>query len=244
MTVRKHLDDLIQKTKNPVAIFDLDGTLFDVTYRSLEILKRFINEPNVKAKYPEQTRLAHKIKHKDFHYSLESTLYHFGFDRYSELSASFVHDAENFWFKHFFTDALLSADVPYPGALQCVRHLYEKGVHIVYLSGRDIPNMSIGTINALESGGFPHTGERISMILKPAYGQDDLLFKKQAVQTISQTGNVIFTIDNEPANVQMFSDSFEHAHHVHFHTLYAKDIPLKGRNLHIAKSFGDLGFHD
>ncbi|MBI3542032.1 MAG: HAD family hydrolase [Deltaproteobacteria bacterium] len=171
MPLRKKLDELVKNVKKPIAIFDLDGTLFDVTYRTMEILKRFIAQPEIRARFPEQVLMASKLRYQDYVYSLDASLTGIGIDRYSEHAAHFLHAAETYWYKHFFTDPLMAADVPYPGALACVRHLRENGAQIVYLSGRDIPNMSQGTIAALEKGGFPHTGHDIVICLKPAYGR-------------------------------------------------------------------------
>ncbi|MEW6058298.1 MAG: HAD family hydrolase [Bdellovibrionota bacterium] len=242
MSFKHELDKRIQASRRPVAIFDLDGTLFDVTYRSMEILKRFLAQPDTRSHFPEQWAAASKLRYQDFLYSLEATLNNIGIDRYSEYAARFLHAAETYWFKHFFTDDFVVHDVPYPGALSCVQSLRQQGVHIVYLSGRDIPNMSRGTLQALENHGFPHQGHGITVCLKPAYGQDDLLFKKQSIETISSEGEVIFTIDNEPANVQMFLERFPEAFHVHFHSLFARPMELRGQHLRVAKSFGELGY--
>lgn len=239
---RQKLDQLISSAKQPVAIFDLDGTVFDVTYRTLEIVKRFIAQPEINSRFPEHVSIARKLKHSSYLYSLEATLNSAGIDRYSEHSAHFLHLAETYWYKHFFTDDLLSADLPYAGALECVRYFHSQGAHVVYLSGRDIPNMSRGTIESLEKHGFPHTGHGVTICLKPAYGQDDLLFKKQSLETISTLGHVVATFDNEPANVKLFIESFPNAINVHFNTLYAKKIDLQGSNLLIIKAFKDLGF--
>jgi hypothetical protein len=102
--------------------------------------------------------------------------------------------------------------------------------------------MSRGTVSSLEKHGFPHTGHNVSIFLKPAYGQDDLLFKRQSLETIAAEGEVIFTIDNEPANVQLFCDTYPEAVHVHFDSHYAKPLSLKGRNLHVVKSFREIGY--
>jgi phosphoglycolate phosphatase-like HAD superfamily hydrolase len=242
MELRSKFDKLLESTKKPVAIFDLDGTVFDVTHRSIEILKQFLEADDIQSKYPEQVLIAKKLRYQDHLYSLEATLNGVGIDRYSEHAAHFLHAAETFWFKHFFRDELLAYDQPYPGALECVKHLHKAGAQIVYLSGRDIPNMSRGTINSLEKHGFPHAGHGVTMCLKPAYGQDDLLFKKQSIETIASEGEVIFTIDNEPANVQMFGERFPKAMNLHFDTLYAKKLELKGSSIHVVKSFSELNF--
>jgi hypothetical protein len=240
---RAKLDKLLKDTAKPVAIFDLDGTVFDVTYRTMEIVRRFIGTPEIRSRFPEQAQAASKLRHQDFLYSLDATLNNVGIDRYSEHAARFLHAAETFWYKHFFTDELLAFDVPYSGSLECVRHVHREGAHVVYLSGRDIPNMSKGTIEALEKHGFPHTGHGITIFLKPAYGMNDLLFKDQTLATIRELGETVFTIDNEPANVGLFCDRFPRALNVHFHSLFAKHAEVRENGAAVVKSFAELGFH-
>lgn len=242
MTIRKKLDAIVAQTSKPVFILDLDGTLFDVVYRTMEIMKRFAAQPEIREKFPEHLGTVNKLRHQDYLYSLEQTLNSVGIDRYSEHNAHFLHAAETFWFKHFFTDDLVLADQPYAGASEFVRHYHREGVQIVYLSGRDIPNMSRGTIECLETHGFPHTGHGVTICLKPAYGQDDLLFKKQSLETIRSLGEVVATFDNEPANVQMFIDNYPNALNFHFVSHYARHLELSGSSLHKIKSFTELEF--
>lgn len=239
---RKKLEELLASTSKPVAIFDLDGTLFDVTFRTSEILKRFLKLPHVREKYPQQAALVEKLKKDDHAYSLESTLNRLGIDRYSEHAAHFIHEAETFWFKHFFTDEFVQHDLPYEGAKECVHFFKERGAHIVYLSGRDIPNMSRGTLIALEQHGFPIKGHGVTMCLKQAYALDDYLFKKQSLESIRSEGTVVATFDNEPANVKLFLEEFPQAVNFHFDTHYAKELPLHGEHFYAIKSFREIGF--
>lgn len=241
---REKVLEILRATHRPVAVFDLDGTVFDVTHRSVEILRRFLDQPSVAEQFPRLTALAKTIQYKDFKYSMEQTLNAFGIDRYSQQNADFLHAAEDYWFKNFFTSELLAFDRPYAGALECVQFFHKNGAHIVYLSGRDIPNMSAGTIRSLEDYGFPHEGHTVSIFLKPAYGQDDLLFKKGALDTISQLGDVVASFDNEPANVQLFLDRYPKALNVHYHSLFSRPQTLSGESLRIVRTFAELGFVD
>ena len=241
--VKKKFENLIAQSKQPIAVFDLDGTLFDVSYRTLEIVRRFIRQEgdhSVAERFARETALVKNLEISQVKYSLEQTLNSLGITRDSENSAHFLHLAETYWFKHFFTDELVLADQIYEGGVQCVKWFFERGVRIVYLSGRDIPNMSKGTITALENFGFPHRGHNISVILKPAYGQDDLLFKKQAMDTIRSEGDVITTFDNEPANVKMFLEEFPHAISFHFNSPYARWIDLTGDHYRQIDRYADL----
>ncbi len=237
--IKEKLENLIKSTARPVVIFDLDGTLFDVNYRHLEILRRFANLSEIVQEFPSQVAIIKQIKPQDFHYSIEATLNAQGIDRYSEHSARLVHLCEEFWFKHFFTNEILAFDMPVPKVKECVEWFYKKAVHIVYLSGRDIPNMSEGTIAALKKHTFPFD-QKTTLELKPKYGEDDLLFKKHALEDIAHLGEVVATFDNEPANVQLFLDAFPNALNFHYDSLYAKKLQLIGKSLYVIKSFQEI----
>lgn len=242
LKAKQKIDELLNLEKKPVVIFDLDGTVFDVTFRTQKILDHFINQPDIQERYPVFVEKVKTISASHHRYGLEQTLNEVGIDRYSEHAAQFLHLAETFWFKKFFTDEYVLADKAFDGAKKCVDYFHAKGAQVVYLSGRDVPNMSMGTIKALERDGFVTHGHRVSICLKPAYGMDDYLFKKQSLESIITMGNVIATFDNEPANVQLFMDTFPEAINIHFDSQYAKHLDLKGNNFFRIKAFSELGF--
>ena len=240
--MRKKLDELHTKSKKPVFIFDLDGTLFNVNYRHIAIMRKLTAQSEFRNEFKEYCAAIDKLSPGDFLYSIEASLNRAGITRYSEHSAQFIRQVENFWFKHFFTDEYVLQDEPYSGAVACVKHYHQQGAQIVYLSGRDIPNMSRGTIGALEKYGFPHSGHQVTVCLKPAYGLDDYLFKKQSLEAIRTEGTVIATFDNEPANVDLFIKEFPEAMNFHFDTQYAREMQLSGASFYRIKSFEELGF--
>lgn len=240
--LQNKLIGIIEKTSKPLVLLDLDGTLFNVNHRHLEILRRFALQPQIRSEFPTQVAILEKIEESDFHYAIASTLDAKGIGRYSEHAARFIKLVEAYWFKHFFTDDFVLMDRPYPGAVECVKALRKAGAHLAYLSGRDVPNMRRGTMEALEKHGFPHSGGGISVFLKPAYGQDDLLLKKLAIRTIRSEGEVVATFDNEPANVRLFAQEFPRAMNFHFDSVYARRIELKGSGAYVIRSFAELGF--
>ncbi len=240
--LKEQLANKIKNSKDPVAIFDLDGTVFNVNFRHMAIFESFAKNPEMTKVFPEYCKKITQVQDKDFRYSIEGTLNAIGIDRYSEHSAHFIKSVESYWFKHFFTDDYVVKDKPFAKALECVNFFHKNGVHIVYLSGRDIPNMSKGTIQALDENGFPHSGHNITMCLKPAYGLDDLLFKKESLNLIKTEGEVIATFDNEPANVQMFIDTFPDAYHFHYNSQYAREMEIKGKNFYLINNFMEMGF--
>lgn len=243
-SAKQKLEQLVKSVNRPVAIFDLDGTLFDVSHRTVAILNQFLKQESIQERFPSESKLALQVSSENTKYSLEQTLNAVGISRYSEHSAQFIQLAITYWFKHFFTDELLSADIAYKGAASCVHWFHQQGAQVVYLSGRDVPNMSAGTIESLERYGFPHRGHNVTMMLKPSYGMDDLLFKRQAVETIRSEGTVIATFDNEPANVAMFLEEFPEALSFHFQSAFSREVKMEGPHFYAIAGFDQIGFSD
>jgi hypothetical protein len=205
-------------------------------------MRRFASDAASQGRYHTEFELLKTLSHENFKYSLEQNLNELGISRHSERGAAFLKEAQDFWFTHFFTDEGVLWDRPYAGAAACVHWFLNQGVRIVYLSGRDVPNMSRGTLTALERDGFPHKGNAISLVLKPDFHMDDLLFKKQAMETIRSEGGVVATFDNEPANVKMFLEEFPEAWHIHYKSAHARHIDLAGPRFLGVKTWSELGF--
>lgn len=237
---KKAIDHALRTLPRPVAVFDLDGTLFDVRFRTLHIVNDFIAQPRIQTDFPREVSLVRNLTVSQIAYSLEGTLNRLGIDRYSEHTAQFSRLAIDYWFEHFFTNPMVLNDMPFEKAAAFVHELHDRGCHIVYLSGRDVPNMSEGTMQALRNHGFPTEGHQISVFLKPAYGLDDVEFKQTAMKHIASLGDVFFTIDNEPANVRMFAEQFPGKIHVLFLTQHARDLELKSPDIVVVDDFHNL----
>jgi hypothetical protein len=240
VTLKNKIEKKLPSITKPVVIFDLDGTLFDVTYRTMRIFEEFNEQQKIKKQFKPLAEKASTVIYDHYKYSLAETLTSFGFDRSDKETSDYLKEAERFWFDRFFTDEYVVFDRPYARAKECVDFFKNNHCHIVYLSGRDVPNMIKGTMKSLEDGGFPVHSHEVSIHLKPTYGEDDLIFKKTALQQIDQVGNVVATFDNEPANVRMFAEHYESAEHIHFHTHFARHLDLKGKNLSTIYNFTDF----
>ena len=200
----------------PVAVFDLDGTLFDNGPRTWEILVDFAeNEGNA-----DLRRSLDAARRTRLPYLLQETL-----TALSIADAAVVERAHTFWAARFFTDAHQAHDLPIAGALALVRALYDAGATIVYLSGRDVPNMLIGVCESLRTHGFPVGLARTSIVLKPSFHDDDLTFKKSALSFIDSMGEVVACYDNEPANCNAFAERWPDALHVFVATQHAPNPP-------------------
>lgn len=202
--------------KPPVVVFDLDGTLFDNGPRTWQILVDFAeHEGNATLR-----RTLDAAPRTRLPYLLKETLEKLGIS-----DGGIVARAQQFWMDRFFTDDQQSHDIPISGALALVRALYEKGAIIVYLSGRDVPNMLVGVCLSLRAHGFPVGLARTVTVLKPSFHDDDLTFKKSALAFIEGLGEVVATYDNEPANCNAFCERWPAALHVFVDTQHAPNPP-------------------
>jgi len=188
----------------PVVVFDLDATLFDNRPRTLEILMEL--REDVAGEDPE---LADALLHLDVNkieYLLTDTLKGCGIYR-----ADLVKTVTGYWHDRFFTDEYIACDLPLPGAPEYVRDVHEAGAVVVYLTGRDIPGMLVGTVAKLRDEGFPFAVAGTELILKPDEHMHDEAFKRGALPTLARLGEVVAFFDNEPANcnlcTRLFPDS-------------------------------------
>lgn len=179
----------------PVVVFDLDATLFDNGPRTWAILDEFAAQSG-------HTQLREKLAQlpkTGLPYLIKDTLALLGVTDEATIAA-----AQDAWFKRFFTDAYQAHDVPMAGAQAFARELYKAGATLVYLSGRDAPNMLVGCAESLRQHGFPVGLAHTLIVLKPDFESEDLAFKEDAVDFIAGLGEPVLAVDNEPGNCNLF----------------------------------------
>ncbi len=189
--IRRELDAGVQ----PVVVFDLDHTLFDNGPRTWTILAEFA-EATGRRGLRERLNALPKL---GLPYLLKDAL-----KLIDETDEILVREALDFWLARFFQDSWIDHDVPVPGAPEFARSVFELGATVVYLTGRDSPNMLIGTAQSLRRHGFPVGVARTCMVLKPDFATADLAFKTRAAEFVVQLGTVVASFDNEPANCNLF----------------------------------------
>lgn len=180
----------------PLVVFDLDGTLYDNRPRTLQILMEYAEE--VRDQDPEIAQALLRLENESVQYLLTDTLRGVGI-HHTEI----VRDITSYWNARFFSDDYISYDQPMPGSQEFARACYDAGASIIYLTGRDIPGMFLGTVASLRDCGFPLGVAAVELMLKPDAGLADEAFKRGALPTLDRVGDVIAFFDNEPANCNL-----------------------------------------
>ncbi len=177
----------------PVVVFDLDGTLFDNRPRTRQILSELAE--SWRAKHPEAALRIDGMQPHDLAYLLTDTLARLGI-----TDAERVAEAQAFWRDRFFADGHLHHDVPLAGSVDFARDCYAAGAILVYLTGRDLPLMGIGSFRSLRDHGFPIGVPGTELVLKPDAAMPDDDFKRLEAPKLARVGSIVASFDNEPVN--------------------------------------------
>ncbi len=214
----------------PVVVFDLDGTLLDNRPRVVRIFHELAMTWSTR--HPDAAAKAATARDELIGYGVVENLVRLG-----------IHDpalhaeGTEFWKQRFFFDAYMKYDVEVPGAAAFVRACYEAGAAIVYLTGRDLPNMALGTFASLRDLGFPIGVVAATLITKPTFEMPDTDFKRAVAPTFARVGHVIASFDNEPANINLFLEHHAHAKAVFVDTQHAPDPPTLDERAQVVDSF-------
>ncbi len=200
----------------PIAVYDLDSTLFCTGPRNLAIARAF-------SEYRHELRpFVDRLEAHRMGWNVMADLQEAGF-----ADEAILTELRHFWRATFFTDHFVKMDGVYPGTVELVHVLRNAGCLTYYLTGRDDPGMRQGTLHALESAGFPLPSEDVILHLKPTWEEDDLAFKTQVFEDLRALGEVVLAFENEPANANGFLRAFPSATVVLHATIHAPDpVPL------------------
>jgi hypothetical protein len=196
------------KTKEQVstlAIFDLDGTLFDNRTRTIFILRE-ISEKFDK-EVPELVEAFDKFHDLSIiQYGVRETLTNMGLKDEKQIDI-----IEREWANRFFSDEYQIVDYPLLGAKSYVSRVHEAGATVIYLTGRDVGRMLVGTTECLRMYGFPVGIVGTMMIVKQNVEEEDEIFKRDVVDYLRRLGEVVALYENEPLNINMLHQSFPEA---------------------------------
>jgi len=217
------LDDILSRIRTtrearqtPVVVFDLDHTLFDNGPRTIALLREYAQGAGETELY---TRLR-AVRELGLPYMLKDVL-----SLVEEERPEIIEAARKFWLSRFFTDEIQRLDVPIAGASAFTNEVFEAGATVVYLSGRDVPNMLVGCTESLRTHGFPVGLAHTLIVLKPTWETRDFDFKRDVVDFLGTLGQVVAAFDNEPANCNLFRRMFPKALSVFLDTAMAPDAP-------------------
>jgi hypothetical protein len=202
----------------PVVVFDLDGTLMDNRPRTCAILRELgalwqATEPEIAGRL-----LAASPDKVPYHF--RDTLALLGVTREDLATQAF-----EYWKTHFFADPHIQHDIEVTGAARFARDCYEAGASIVYLTGRDLPQMGLGTFGSLRDLGFPIGVCGTELVLKPEARMLDFEFKRFEAPKLARVGRVVAAFDNEPENCNVFLSQFPDAESVLVDTQHAAGAP-------------------
>lgn len=188
--------------KMPVVVFDLDGTLFSTDQRHRFILQEWCHEIG-NGRFPDTAKKLATVEDHHCTYRIEDTLQTLGV-----TDTAAMQSINNFWWERFFKSAYLLLDKPLPGAAAFVKSLHDAGAVIVYLTGRDVPQMLIGTRESLQRNGFPVAGAQVHLMLKPHAKEKDHAFKEAATKKIAELGEPVALFENQPRNLELLMKAF------------------------------------
>lgn len=215
--------------KHPVAVFDLDDTLFATAPRTFHILLDWLDSPEGKAYAASRE----KLEHMELGYDLDPTLVAIG------IPQAGMKSAEKWWVKRFFSSDYLKYDTPNPGAVPFTNKIFKDGATVVYLTGRN-KEMRPGTEEALKHYGFPWSPKdgRTMLVTKTVFRQKDDEFKFAAVQDVEKkVGPVELAVDNEPRNVNAMHDACPRAIAVWLDKPHSANPPALESGVFTAKDF-------
>jgi hypothetical protein len=219
----------------PTAIFDLDSTLFAVSHRTAEIFRSLIKNSEFLGKHPDLAQLMTHIQVTEKDWGIHEPLSRLGIDA---QHPAFPY-IRKFWQKSFFSDDFLPHDQPYPGAVEYVNSLHEKGVSILYLTGRDAPNMRKGSLEMLRRWKFPLLDEA-HLVMKDSKGSvSDEGFKTMMIKDLRLASANSWFFENEPVILHQVEKDHPQMRLVFLDTVHSgrapepKHLPRIPGNYHI-----------
>ena len=205
--------------RSTLAIFDLDGTIFDNRTRTIFILREISEKFDNKA--PELSAAFEDFQDLSIvDYSLDTTLARMGVRHPAEIA--FIKQE---WARRFFSDEYQKYDMPILGAKAYVERVHKAGATVIYLTGRDVGRMLVGTTEVLRLYGFPVGVAGTMTIVKKEFQQDDEIFKKEVSEYIDRLGEVVAIFENEPANSNILKARFPRAASFFVLTQHRPDAP-------------------
>jgi hypothetical protein len=207
-------------TEKPwILIFDIDSTLMDTGPRNQKILDAAFDQFDFLKPWRD------KLDTETPFWNICDPLVAAGLDDQFKLDLVY-----RFWRERFFTDEWVQLDRPYPGVAGCLHELKNRGFRLVYLTGRHSPGMEAGTRAGFLHHGLPASVDEV-FSFKPGFDIEDARFKAAACKSLVELGTIVGTLDNEPANVNLFSRYFPAARNLWMQTITSPEPEEPARSV-------------
>ena len=197
------------KVSRVAVFFDLDSTLFCVSPRTQNILRRLARDSNFRSKYATEAEILSRVEVLPSDWGIRPVLERSVFKEKfspekmpSEDQMAFFREVRSYWRKYFFSSHDLDKDKIYPSANEYVRHLHALGADILYLTGREEGPMRPGTIQALLAWGFPYVTDS-KLIMKPSQVQTDESYKALVLKESVKDYDHVWFFENEPVIINL-----------------------------------------
>ena len=217
-----------------VVVFDLDGTLMDNRPRVVAILHELAVE--WRHAHPRAAELCAAASSEGIVYGFVENLRRLGVEE-----PRLHEEGLAFWKARFFRDHHVKHDVEVLGARDYVRACYEAGAIVVYLTGRALANMALGSFASLRDLGFPIGLVGTARVTKPPFATPAAEFKRAVAPALSRLGRVVGVFDNEPENTNLFVDAHPDCTAVFLDTQHAPNPPALHPQVKVIETFEMAG---
>ncbi|MFP4378650.1 MAG: HAD family hydrolase [Spirochaetales bacterium] len=218
-------EELAPLPPDPVAVIDIDSTVMDTAPRNRGILEA------ARRVFPEIETVIPTMSDEDLGWGVAGRA-----AERAGLSPAAAARLQRFWAERFFSNQWLACDRPYPGVRSFLRKLEAAGFHLVYLTGRDEPNMCEGTLASFRRHDLPCAGGT-SFLFKPDATHDDIAFKQSTLDAIRRLGTPVLAIDNEPGNANTFRRAFPAALVLFMDTITSPDPEPLQPEIHVFRRY-------
>ncbi len=184
-----------------VAVLDLDGCLMDNRPRQVHIIREFASTRGIPQLYQVES------EHIE-NWNLQDTLACAGLAQ--QHVDALLPDLRSWWNQRFYKGEYQLMDQAMPGAANFVRSMHDRGICIVYLTGRMEGTRSC-TSASLERFGFPLEGQNTRLLMRTDPRQPEQEFKRILCCNMGHMGRPFMFMDNIPGNLRAFSRIFPRA---------------------------------
>lgn len=205
----RHAETRRSQGANPVVVLDIDGTLMDNRSRKLAIIHEFA-EQIVGFSWVRRALISLTVAEvrydfvQTFRDAVRSSP---EAEANAEALNTLAAKLDQYWPSKFLTNGYQRHDTPFPGSITFTRQVREAGLNILYLTGRDEPNMREGLLESFKAHGFPtpDTDSGTNLIMKPDPSDNDKEFKYGELEKLVANGVYpVLSIEDNAANASMF----------------------------------------